>query len=122
MKEIIPKEDKEAEGLAYWLRLNWYIFTHIWNESWQRWTINIIKMMAKKKRLWVSKGVPDFLCILKRWSLLFIELKRAKKSLSKVSKEQQSWIDELNKLTNIEAHICYWCKEAIKLIESLESK
>jgi hypothetical protein len=37
----------------------------------------------------------------------FLELKRAKKSLSKVSEVQKFWIDELNKINNVEAIVCY---------------
>lgn len=45
--------------------------------------------------------------ILKRNSLLFIELKRQKKSLSKVSKEQKEWIKALNDISNVEAVVAY---------------
>lgn len=66
MQEVIPKEDIEAECLAQWLRLNKYKFAHIGNESGQAGTHNIIKMMAKKKRMGVSPGFPDYCIVLKR--------------------------------------------------------
>jgi len=47
----VPVEDVETESLAQWLRLAKYKFTHIANESGQRGTVNIIAMMAKKKRM-----------------------------------------------------------------------
>ncbi len=127
--KIIPTEDQEAEILANYLRANQYIFTHIGNESWQRGTKNIVLMMAKKQRLWVNKWFPDYCIVLKRWSLLFIELKRKKrilknwklwKSPSVISKEQKKWIAELNKIQNIQAEICYWSDEAIRVIERIE--
>ncbi len=51
MTQIIPTEDQEAEALAKWLRANKYSFTHIGNESGQRGTANIVRMMKKKKKL-----------------------------------------------------------------------
>ncbi len=126
----IPTEDQEAEQLANWLRNNNYTFTHIWNESWQRWTRNIIIMMAKKKRLWVSKWFPDYCIILKRWALLFIELKRQKKLLkswklwaspSVISNEQIEWLKSLNNVANVQGEICYGAGESIDLINKLEN-
>lgn len=121
----IPLEDIEAESLATWLRFKHYKFTHIWNESGQRGTINIIKMMEKKKRLWVSTWFPDFCIVLKRWSLLFIELKRQRKKLknwelwaspSRVSDEQKEWVATLWSIENIMACICYWWEDAVQQI------
>jgi len=125
----IPKEDYEAEVLANYLRANWYTFTHIWNESGQRGTKNIVQMMKKKQKLWVSKWFPDYCIILKNKALLFIELKRQKrvlknwnlgKSPSNISIEQKEWISSLNEINNVQAEICYWAEEAIRLIEYLE--
>ncbi len=129
MTQIIPTEDQEAETLAKWLWANKYSFTHIGNESGQRGTKNIVLMMAKKQRLWVSKWFPDYCVILKRGSLLFIELKRKKrvlkswklgKSPSVVSEEQQQWVAELNTIPNVQAEVCYGSEEAIWVIERLE--
>lgn len=126
----LPTEDQEAEQLANWLRSNNYNFTHIWNESWQRGTKNIIIMMAKKKKLWVSKWFPDYCIILKRWALLFIELKRQKKVLkswklwaspSVISNEQIEWLKSLNIVSNVQAELCYWAEESINLINRLEN-
>ena len=125
----IPSEDQEAYQLANYLRLNNYKSTHIWNESAQSWTKNIIIMMTKKKRMWVSKWFPDYCIILKRWALLFIELKRQRRKLkswklwaspSVISPEQVEWIKELNALPNIWAEIAYWSEDAIRIIEEYE--
>lgn len=125
----VPSEDIEAESLAYRLRANWYIFTHVANESWLPPKVAIIAAM-KKKRMWLSPWVPDFIIILKRWSLLFIELKRQRiilkngnlwASPSKISEEQKSWIEKLWKIENVEALIAFWHKEAIEQIKYFEN-
>ena len=126
----VPLEDKEAESLAVWLRMNKYKFSHIWNESGQAGTKNIIIMMAKKKRLGVSPWFPDFCIVLKRWALLFIELKRQKIKLksgklwaspSKVSDEQKQWVEILGGIDNVMAKICYWWQDAKEYIQIIEN-
>lgn len=126
---LIPTEDTEAEILATWLQFNNYHFTHIWNESWQRGTKNIIAMMNKKKRLGVSPGFPDYCIVLKRGSLLFIELKRQRKILknwergaspSITSKEQKQWVEILWSIQNIAAEICYWAEDTQNIINYYE--
>ena len=126
---MIPSEDIEAEILANWLRFKKYTFTHIANQSWQYWSKNIIIMMNKKKKMWVSKWFPDYCIILKRRSLLFIELKRQRKILkswklwaspSIISEEQKEWIRKLNEIDNIWAFIAYWADEAINIIQEQE--
>ncbi len=121
----IPKESEEQINLASWLKVNNYLsykspsetYTTSWNQK------------RKNKAEGVTKGFPDICIILKRWSLLFIELKRQKrilkswkiwKSPSIISKEQLEWQEELNKLQNIQCEICYWFNESIKLIKELE--
>jgi hypothetical protein len=126
----VPKEDQEAEMLSNWLKANWYRFTHIWNESWQRGTKNIVIMMTKKKRLGVSPWFPDYCICLKRGAIMFIELKRQRRTLksgkmwsspSVISKEQTEWIESLNAIKNIQAEICYWFQHAIEMIEKIEN-
>jgi len=124
----IPSESAEGEKLANWLRVNNYTFSHIVNEWWLPY--KIIGQVAKKWALqWKSAWVPDYIIILKRKSLLFIELKRSKKVLknwklwaspSKVKPEQINWVNTLNTIQNVEAHICYWFEEAITKIQEIE--
>lgn len=121
----IPLETIEQQILANYLRRNDYIFSKIPSETFTKsW-----RQKRKNKLEWTSKGVPDTLIILKRWSLLFIELKRQCKILkswkvwkspSVVSEEQKMWIEELNKINNVQATVCYWAEEAIKKIEEIE--
>jgi hypothetical protein len=126
-------ENLEAEALAQWLRLSHYTFSHIANESWLPPKVAMLASV-RKKRMWVTPGVPDYIIILKRWALLFIELKKKRThkedwefyALSsdhiKVSEEQQHWVESLSKLDNVDAHIVFWAEEAIKLIQYLETK
>ena len=122
--QLIPTETQETIALANWLRAHNYIFTKNPNETFTKF------MNVKNKLEGVSAWVPDMMIILKRGSLLFIELKRQKKILkswklsssnSKISEEQKRWIESLNTVKNVEAQVCYWAEEAIKLIEELES-
>lgn len=122
---MIPTESQETIALANWLRANNYFFTKNPNETFTK----FYNVKRKNKLEWVSAWVPDMMIILKRWSLLFIELKRRKKVLksgklsssnSKVSEEQKKWIEELSKIPNVQAEVCYGSNEAIALIEKLE--
>ena len=124
---MTPTESQETIELANWLRANNYMFTKSPNETFTKfWNVK-----RKNTLEWVSKWVCDMMIILKRWSLLFIELKRQKKILkswklsssnSKVSPEQIKWIEELNKIYNVWAEVCYWANEAIELIKTTELK
>ncbi len=124
MQEI-PRENLEQEKLANYLRANNYLFykspSETYTTSW--------KQKRKNKLEGVTKWFPDTTIILKNKALLFIELKRQKRKLknwklwkspSVVSEEQKEWIKKLNEIPNIQAEICYWADEAIKLIEYLE--
>lgn len=66
----------------------------------------------------LKKGFPDLQLLIPAGSYhgLFIELKRAKKSLSKISKEQKEWIERLNK-QGYQAKVCYGADEAIETIK-----
>jgi len=121
----IPIESVEQEMLATWLDFNKYTFSAIRNESdthsFYKWKI--------RKRSWCRPWIPDFVIILKKWALLFIELKRKRKILkswklwaspSVVSEEQKQWKEKLNELENVACEICYWSDEAIKTINNYE--
>lgn len=121
----VPLESHEQIRLANYLDSKGYLFSAIRNES----DYNSIAKGSKRKREWVRKWIPDFCIVLKRWAVLFIELKRCRKILknwtrwvspSKVSPEQKHWLKELNKIWNIQGSLCYGAWEAIDHIESLE--
>lgn len=126
--QIIPTEKVEGEKFRWWLESKNYKYTHIANEIGIAGKVWMLVNKAKKSQ-WLQKGVPDYLIILKRWSLLFIELKRQRKILksgklwaspSKVSDEQKKWIAWLSAVENVEARIAYWCDEAVKIVEEME--
>lgn len=126
----VPTEDREWEHLANRLRANNYTSTHIANEigiAGKVWML----VNKKKKRQWLSRGFPDYCIILKRWSLLFVELKRQRKKLksgklgaspSRITEEQKDWVQQLNEVANVEAHIAYGAEHAIEIIDFLENK
>lgn len=123
MNKVIPSEHQEALILANWLRFNFYNFykspSETWTKSWSQ--------KRKNKMEWVTKGFPDYTIILKRNSLLFIELKKVKGkkgglNWSKISLEQKEWIQDLQNIDNIEAKVCHWAQEAIDFIIECEQK
>lgn len=125
------KEDQEAITFANWLRVKWYRFTHIANESGLPPKVAMLSAI-KKKRMWLSPWVPDFIIVLKRWTLLFLELKRTleptdyrkdwklKSSAPWPSEQQLEWLSTLGNLDNVEAILAYWLKEACELVEHYE--
>lgn len=123
----VPTENIESEVLANWLRLNNYTFTHIANESGLPPKVAMLSAI-RKKRMWLSPWVPDFMIVLKRKALLFIELKRQidyskskkGKKYSNVSKEQLKRQEQLNIIEWVQCEICWGAKEWINLIERLE--
>lgn len=120
-------EEIEAEKFAKWLILSGYAFSHIPNESGLPAKVAMLAAI-KKKRMWVSPWFPDYSIILKRWSLLFIELKknRTKKknweyyALSTdwidISDEQKKWIERLEWIDNVWACFCFWFEDAQKTV------
>ena len=125
---MVPLEDEEAEALSSYLKAKGIWHTHVPNEIKAK-----PQYYAKRKRMGVSKGFPDY-CILvptvtQGICTVFIELKRQRKVLkngkigaspSATSEEQISWILELNKCESTEAIICYGAEEAIEYVEELK--
>lgn len=67
----------------------------------------------KKKGL--KPGVPDLYVYTKN-KLIIIELKRADKNKSKITKHQKYWNELLNQANYIEAFICYGAQAAINVL------
>jgi len=113
----IPLEEEEQIMLANWLNMKNIKFTAIPNStfttSWNQ--------KRKNKAMGLNAGLPDLMIILpkKEPALIFIEMKRQKKSLSVVRKAQKEWINNLNTIENVQAEICYGAEEAINLIENM---
>lgn len=117
-------EDWHAKLFAQWLHSNGYKFHHSPNE---KGTGNHYAMLAqmKKKRLGMSKGFPDYIIILKRWSLLFIELKKERWKRwwlngSTISPEQEEWIQDLHRLNNVGAFFAHGVEEAKEIVRREE--
>lgn len=115
-KRIIPTEQAEHLKLISWLNIKRLKFNHTANER-----KTTPRQGAELKRLGVKKGFPDISVYLGD-KVLFIELKRAVKSKSKVSKEQSEWIEFLNALPYARAKICYGADEAIRFISHCQKK
>lgn len=111
-RKYIPKEIEEQEMLARYLDGLGVMWWHTPNE--RRASVG---EMVKLQKQGLKKGVPDnFIAVARgRFFGLFIELKRQKKSLSRVSKEQQAIIDELNK-QGYKAVVAYGAAQAIATV------
>lgn len=114
-----PIEDVECEVFHDWLELYNIPHTHIPNESKSQTRAAVIRG-AKLKRMGVSPGYWDYDVYvpildldgeLGGYELIKIEMKRAKKSLSTVSKAQKNW-GKIYELAGIEGYICYGAEEA----------
>lgn len=115
---MIPTEAEEAKTLVAYLRVHSYKFMHIPSETGH--TDEARRRAIRMKQQGTSKGFPDY-CIIVKNVLIFIELKRVKKSLSKVSPEQREWLTALAS-TGAECAICYGATECIELIELINNQ
>lgn len=114
------KEENEQIQLIFWLEERGYKYFSVPNSTFTK----SIVQHTRNTLMGVSSGVPDMCIVLKRGSLLFIELKRTLEATDyrkdgkigskapKASKEQLEWIEELNKIDNIDARVCFGFEEA----------
>lgn len=90
---------------------------------------------VRKNRMWVEKGVPDFIIVIPgeisidyKPKVLFIELKEKSYHTGKasaVTQEQKAWLLALTEIERIEAKLCIGHQQAITWILdnlSIESK
>lgn len=109
----VPLEKVEVQKLADFLRVRRIPFTHVANER--------VASVAFKKKLasmGVSAGFPDMLIFLPNL-IVAIEMKRAKKSLSKVSDKQANWVETINTYDYAKAKVCYGASEAKEWLREL---
>jgi len=117
MEEFIPSEYEEQATFVEFLELKGIKFSAVPNStyttSWQAKRDNYV--------LGLRKGMPDLIILIKKEQskigipcLVFVEMKRLKRS--KTSPEQKEWIEEFNKIANIEAKVCFGASEAINYI------
>lgn len=117
-KSRIPLEFDEQALLVQWLRVKKIRFASTPNEN------HMSKLNTKTaaiqgvraKKTGMQSGFPDITIFLDH-KILFIEMKRASKTLSTVSEKQQEWITALDCFTYASASVCYGAKEAVKFIE-----
>jgi hypothetical protein len=111
-EHITPLEAQEQEEFAKWCDAKGLLWAHIPNER-----KATVRVMAELERQGLKKGFPDNFIAEPRGKYhgLFVELKRAKKSLSKKSPEQREWIKALNK-KGYKAAFCYGAEEAKRVV------
>ena len=96
-----------------WLELNGYKFIAIPNSTYTKsW-----KQKHKNHREGLRAGLPDVLVIIPNKGLAFVEMKRTKGG--QLRQNQKEWIEELNKLDNVEAFVAKGAHKAIEFIQSL---
>lgn len=117
----LKPEALEQAKFVLWLEQNGYTYTAIPNATWTQ----SIKQKIVNIMTWVSPWLCDMLIVLKRWSLLFLEMKLPWRKLknwkigaspSKISPEQKEWIEILWNIDNVWACVCNWCDESIKKV------
>lgn len=107
-----PKEEEEQRELASWLDAKGLLWAHIPNER-----KATAFALFELERQGLKKGFPDNFIAEPRGEYhgLFIELKRAKKSLSRKSEEQRTWVKALNE-KGYKAAFCYGAEEAKRVV------
>lgn len=107
-ERITPLEEEEQRELAAWLDKKGVLWFHIPNER-KATALTLYELELQG----LKKGVCDNFIVEPRWKYhgLFIELKRAKKNLSKKSAEQKEWVKALNE-KGYKAVFCYGAEEA----------
>ena len=114
------KEYQEQQKLVNWLKVNniFHFSTNNENQMSSHDKLTAVKMEAKSKSMGKVKGASDLVVMLPKYAV-FIELKRAKKSLSKVSKEQLAFLDKVNNFEYARGFVAYGAEEAINGIKEL---
>lgn len=122
MANNTPLERDEQAAFVNWLELQGLLFSATaqatWTSSWNQ--------KRKNYETGLRKGVPDLLVIIPAEKsaddkpyLLFIEMKRSDRSLSRLSKEQKLWIEAINSILaeDVAAFVAYGADEAIRIVE-----
>ena len=124
--ETCPIEDFECIAFHNWLEERGIPHAHIPNESRSSKKDAYIRG-AKLKSMGVSSGYWDYDVYIPirdvdgeigGYELIKIEMKRQKKSLSKVSDAQKEW-GEIYEMSGITHLICYGAEEAERVVENI---
>lgn len=108
----IPYEELEQKTFVEWLKIKRIRHIHVANER-----MASVQYKKKLKALGTYAGFPDLMIFLPH-RILYVEMKRASKSVSKVSPEQKEWLEFLNMLDEGCAKVCYGSGEAIDFVMS----
>lgn len=106
-----PSERYECQRFVSWLISQKIKHTHIANET------STMRQGLRNKRMGVSPGVPDYMILLPGL-IVFVEMKRQKPSYTKLSKEQKSWLEDLQ-LSGAAAKVCYGFEEAKEFVSAI---
>lgn len=126
MTTVPPKEDAECIDFHKWLEDRGVPHEHIPNESRSSKRDAVIRG-KKLKDMGVSKGYWDYDVYIPvldldgkvgAYELVKVEMKRASKKLSTVSKEQKDW-GKIYEQAGIRGKICYGAEQAEEYIETL---
>ena len=117
-KRYIPLEHAEQVMFIKWLKMKQIFFYSIPNSS-SLSSLNrntAIKVGTVLKAEGLIKGASDVVVMLKD-VCLYIEMKRAKKSLSVESEEQKRFIAKVNEFPYAKGYFAYGFSEARKIVE-----
>lgn len=115
-KDTRSEDAHQVDSIA-WLRYHYptWITFHVNNEG-----MKTVGSAMKDQMKGLLKGVPDILIIPDRkdcdYGFIAIELKRAKKSLSKVSDEQKEFLERVNENGGFGA-LCYGVEQVKAAID-----
>lgn len=116
-------ESQHTIALANWLRAKGYKFYKSPNETFTKsWN-----QKRKNTLEGVSAGFPDLLIILKRGSLLFLELKKARwpkwgdNGSNYNDPNQLEWLSYLDGIDNCKACFASGWEDAVRIIEETEN-
>lgn len=120
MTPDVPTEESESIALVQWLKIKKIPHVHVANEG----KFNA-QYMKKRAAMGVNSGFPDYAIFLPD-RLLCIELKRRvkitktgklSKSHTKVSENQEKWLETLNCYDYCTAIVAYGAEQAIEIIQ-----
>jgi len=110
-KVPVPTEESEQVTFVQWLKIKRIPHAHVPNEG-----RHAVQYMKKQRAQGLSAGFPDLIIFLPN-KFLAIEMKRSKKSLTKVSDKQNDWIDTINCYEYAKAFVAYGAEEAISIVD-----
>lgn len=105
-------EEYECQRLVKWLDEQGYVFSHLPLSTRTR----SYAALGKNKRLGVRRGVPDYLIVLKRKQVMFLEMKKIG---GYVSEDQRDWLEKLS-ACGVPAVVAYGFNDAVEKIQGAE--